>query len=63
MERTNEMTYEEECTKYFAPLDEISEAINNNEGMCGISFDELRNLVALNEEMKADLYKATGTVI
>ena len=35
------MDYLEECTKFFAPLDEIEEAIINGEGIAGISHQEL----------------------
>jgi len=39
------MTYEEECTKWFAPADEIAEALRNNEGLCGLSHEELKKIV------------------
>jgi|LWDU01.1.fsa_nt_gi hypothetical protein len=56
------MNYQEQCVKYFAPLDEISEAINNEEGITldmGVfySFEELLNMIAENEELDADLIK------
>ncbi len=49
------MTYLESCTKYFAPLDEIQEALDNNEGLCGLSSVELKSLVNSNKELKTDL--------
>lgn len=49
------MTYEEQCNKYFSPLEEISEAIVNGEGICGITHDELIMVVRVNRELKSDL--------
>ncbi len=49
------MTYLEECNKYFAPLDEIQEAIDNGEGIAGMSAQELRQIVSLNPQLKKDL--------
>ena len=49
------MNYKEQCTKYFAPLDEIQEALTNNEGICGIGSDELTAMVDINVELKHDL--------
>jgi hypothetical protein len=53
------MNYQEQCVKYFAPLDEISEAINNEEGITHDnvfnSFEELLNMIAENEELDSDL--------
>ena len=46
------MTYEEECTKWFAPLDEIVEALNNNEGITGISHNELVLLISCDVSLK-----------
>ena len=55
------MTYEEQCTKYFAPLEEIDEAIRNSEGVAGISNQELRFIVNHNKSMRADLIEHTWT--
>ena len=49
------MNYEEQCNKYFAPLDEIAEALTNNDGICGISNTELSRLVESNQHLTADL--------
>jgi len=51
------MTYLESCTKYFAPLDEIDEALRNNEGLAGLTNSELVILVNGNKSLKADLLK------
>jgi hypothetical protein len=51
------MTYQEQCVKYFAPLDEIAEAINNTEGLMNISFNELLNMIAVNPELESDLFE------
>jgi len=53
------MTYVEQCTKYFAPIDEIAEALNNNEGICGATNIELKLVVENNSELAADI-KAYG---
>lgn len=49
------MTYLEQCTKYFAPLDEIQEALNNREGISGLSYNELVLLVNSKVDLKRDL--------
>ena len=49
------MTYLESCNKYFAPLDEIQEALDNNEGCAGITNQELRFVVKFNKELAKDL--------
>lgn len=51
------MTYLEECNKYFSPLDEIAEAIRNNEGVSGVSNQELLVLCVNNDELSNDLYE------
>ena len=49
------MTYQEQCTKYFAPLDEIAEAMLNCEGICGFTFNELYSIIENNKELQQDL--------
>jgi hypothetical protein len=49
------VTYLEECNKYFAPLDEIQEALDNGEGLCGISNKDLIAIVNSNPELAKDL--------
>lgn len=49
------MTYLEQCNKYFAPLDEIGEALRNKEGVAGISNFELVNKVVQDKELVSDL--------
>lgn len=51
------MNYVHQCNKYFAPLDEIAEAVINNEGLNGLSNDELLNLISSNTELDSDLCK------
>lgn len=36
---------------FFAPVDEIIEALNNEEGINGLSYVELLGMVAANEEL------------
>ena len=47
--------YEIDNKKYFAPVEEIEEAIRNNEEINGISLKELKNLVNMNKELKLDV--------
>jgi hypothetical protein len=49
------LTYEQQCTKYFLPLDEIAEALNNGEGISGLTYIELKSIVERNSELKSDL--------
>tara|TARA_R110002111_G_scaffold167314_1_gene233231 strand:+ start:398 stop:586 length:189 start_codon:yes stop_codon:yes gene_type:complete len=49
------MTYLEECTKYFAPLDEIVEALHNNEGVSGITYKELIAITTNNTALNNDI--------
>ena len=49
-------TYLEECNKYFAPLDEIIEAVMNDEGICGITNEELIGIIKCNKELMKDVY-------
>lgn len=51
----NDAKYLELCNKYFQPLDEIAEALENGEGLSGLSYEELTNLCTLNHELKEDL--------
>ena len=52
------MSYLEECNKYFAPLDEIQDALENNEGLCGLTYVELHYAVAANPQLQKDLRDA-----
>ncbi|MBT6472505.1 MAG: hypothetical protein HOK52_14740 [Candidatus Marinimicrobia bacterium] len=54
------MNYQEQCTKYFAPLDEIAEAMLNCEGIAGLSFNELYSIIGINKELQEDLCKYCG---
>jgi hypothetical protein len=56
------MTYQEQCVKYFAPLDEIAEAIANEESLMNISFNELLNMIAVNPELESDLFEMMETL-
>lgn len=49
------MTYEEQCNKYFAPIDEISEALANGEGINCMGSKELFSIVESNSELREDL--------
>jgi len=49
------MTYLDQCTKYFAPLDEIVEAIVNKEPMQFASFKELIIVCHNNDDLSSDL--------
>ena len=49
------MTYLEESTKYFAPLDEIAEALINHEGICGLGYPELLMVVKMRDEFVLDV--------
>lgn len=49
------MNYLETCTKYFAPIDEIIEALDNNEGVAGISAAELVRVVSFNKGLEQDV--------
>lgn len=46
------ISYFESCNIFFSPIDEIIEALNNNEGINGMSNIELIRLVNSNEELK-----------
>jgi hypothetical protein len=56
------MTYQEQCVKYFAPLDEIAEAIANDEGLMNISFNELLCMIVANPELESDLFEMMETL-
>jgi len=45
------LTYLESCNKWFAPLDEICEALNNKERIFGYDYSELLLAVASDEEL------------
>lgn len=49
------MTYLESCTKYFAPIDEIIEALANNEGLSGMTNKELVMVVTANKSLMSDI--------
>jgi hypothetical protein len=51
METITSEQYEIDCTKFFAPCDEIAEALINNEGIAGVDADTLTALVASNNEL------------
>jgi hypothetical protein len=55
MRTLTEQQYQEDCTKYFAPLDEIAEALSNGEGINGLTYKELNMMVQSNENLKLDL--------
>ena len=45
------LTYLESCNKWFAPLDEICEALNNKERIFGYDYSELLLAVASDREL------------
>ncbi len=45
------ISYLESCNMFFAPLDEIMEAIENNEGLNGFSNAELKGMVSTNYDL------------
>jgi hypothetical protein len=49
------MTYLEQCTKYFQPLDEIAEAVFSGSGISGMSHKELVMLIQLKPSLMQDL--------
>jgi hypothetical protein len=54
-ERAKTMTYLDQCNRYFAPLDEIAEALSNGEAVAGVSYSELVGLVRSNPDLNKDL--------
>lgn len=42
------ISYLTSCNIWFAPLDEVIDALANNESLCGIECDELRRMVKSN---------------
>ncbi len=46
------ITYLESCNMFFAPLDEIIEAVENQEGVNGMSYNELVNMINFNPKLK-----------
>lgn len=56
-----ELAYHEECTKYFAPLDEICEAMENDEGIYGLTNDELYTILENNKELMNDVENMLDT--
>lgn len=47
-DKMTEQQYLKDCTEFFAPLDEIAEALINEEGVNGISYTELKFIVDNN---------------
>lgn len=45
------ISYLESNNMFFAPVDEIIEALNNEEGINGLSYVELLQMIAANEEL------------
>tara|TARA_R110000851_G_scaffold187039_1_gene336518 strand:+ start:224 stop:403 length:180 start_codon:yes stop_codon:yes gene_type:complete len=45
--------YQDDCTKFFAPCDEIAESLINNEGIAGVDYQTLVVLVSSNVELDA----------
>lgn len=41
----NAISYLESCNMWFAPLDEVIDALNNNESISGIEPDELKLMI------------------
>ena len=39
------ITYTESCNMFFAPVDEIIEALGNNEGLQGLTSQDVANIV------------------
>jgi hypothetical protein len=56
-------TYLIMCDKYFAPLDEIAEALRNGEGLYGISADKIKAYVSDKVELKQDLLTYEGLIV
>lgn len=48
----DEIQYQKDCTNFFAPADEIAEALRNNEGIWVFSFSTLTNMVETDEKLK-----------
>ncbi len=46
------ISYLESCNIFFSPIDEIIEALDNNEGINDLSYSELKKVVESNEELK-----------
>ena len=46
------ITYLESCNMFFAPLDEIIEAVENQEGVNCMSYNELVNMINSNLKLK-----------
>jgi len=51
------LTQLQKDTKFFAPIEEIAESIHNNEGLCGLTAEELKNFVFCNEELQNEVEK------
>jgi hypothetical protein len=53
MENITAEQYQDDCTKFFAPCDEIAESLINNEGIAGVDYQTLVSLVGSNPELDA----------
>tara|TARA_R110000803_G_C11935327_1_gene315894 strand:+ start:376 stop:555 length:180 start_codon:yes stop_codon:yes gene_type:complete len=51
MENITAEQYQDDCTKFFAPCDEIAESLINNEGIAGVDYKTLVALVSSNPEL------------
>jgi hypothetical protein len=47
-----EIQYQKDCTSFFAPADEIAEALRNKEGILGLSYSNLIIMIKNNEKLK-----------
>ena len=47
--------YTESCTKYFAPIDEIIEAMDNKHGLSGMTYNELSFIVEGKNDLSEDI--------
>lgn len=57
MLKITDAQYLADCIDFFAPLDEIAEALNNGEGLQGVSSIELIFIVEANPEIMARIQK------
>lgn len=53
----NEIQYQKDCTSFFAPADEIAEALRNKEGIWVFSFSVLTNMVESDEKLKEAVHR------
>lgn len=45
------ISYEESNNKFFTPVDEVIEALTNEEGIKGLSYVELLAMLSVNKEL------------